>query len=72
MYIKFYNHLQLAIIVPISSSTCYRSFSAMRRVKTWLRTSITQDRFNSLLLLNIKEGISNEIDTEIIVNINLL
>ncbi|KAL4134817.1 hypothetical protein QTP88_006526 [Uroleucon formosanum] len=30
-----YKMLQVALTLPVSSSTCERSFSAMRRIKTW-------------------------------------
>lgn len=46
--------LQVAIGIPVSSAGCERSFSAMRRIKTWLRTTMEQDRFSSLALLNIE------------------
>lgn len=49
--------LQVAIGLPISSAGCERSFSAMRRIKTWLRTSMLQDRFSALALLNIENNL---------------
>lgn len=68
VYPNLYKHLQLAITIPVSSSTCERSFSTMRRVKTWLRTTMAEDRFSSLAMLNIERDLSNKIDTEVIVN----
>jgi len=47
VYPNVYKLLQVAITLPISSSTCERSFSAMRSLKTWLRTSMLQNRFNT-------------------------
>eukprot|EP00102_Acyrthosiphon_pisum_P013760 XP_008183460.1 PREDICTED: zinc finger MYM-type protein 1-like [Acyrthosiphon pisum] len=37
---NLYKLLQIAITIPISSATCERSFSSMRRIKNWLRTMI--------------------------------
>ncbi|XP_039641383.1 uncharacterized protein LOC120548945 [Perca fluviatilis] len=34
--------LRLLLVVPASSSQAERSFSALRRLKTWLRTNMTQ------------------------------
>lgn len=45
---NIYKMLQVALTLPVSSATCERSFSAMRRIKTWVRTSMLQDRFTNL------------------------
>lgn len=55
-----YKLLQIAIGLPISSANCERSFSAMRRVKTWLRATMTQERFSHLALLTIENQIVKE------------
>lgn len=52
---NFYKMLQLALTLPISFATYKRSFSAMRKIKSWLRTSaMEQNRFNKLSILFIK------------------
>ncbi|KAL5235834.1 hypothetical protein ACI65C_003244 [Semiaphis heraclei] len=43
VYANLYKSLQVAISIPISSATCERSFSPMKRFKNWLRTSMLQD-----------------------------
>lgn len=58
--ITLYKLLQIAIGLPISSANCERSFSAMRRVKTWLRATMTQERFSHLALLTIENQIVKE------------
>lgn len=50
---NLFKTLKLAASIPISSASCERSFSAMRRIKNWLRTTMTQDRFSNLSLLYI-------------------
>lgn len=52
-YHKLFN---VAITLPISSATCERSVSAMRRLKTWMRSTILQERFISLELVNIEKN----------------
>ncbi|CAI6377154.1 unnamed protein product [Macrosiphum euphorbiae] len=59
---NLYSLLQVALSIPVSSATCERSFSAMRRTKTW--TSMHQERFTNLSLIHIERDISNTISTE--------
>ena len=42
---------QLALTVPVTSCSCERSFSCLRRVKTWLRSKMTQERLDHLSVL---------------------
>ena len=48
--------------MPISTATAERSFSTMRRVKTYLRNTMTTKRMSGLGLLNIyrEKEISHE------------
>ena len=39
--------------MPVSTATAERSFSVMRRVKTYLRNTMTTDRLSGLGLLNV-------------------
>ena len=41
------------MVLPVTSCEAERSFSVLRRIKTYLRTTMTQDRLNSLSLLSI-------------------
>jgi hypothetical protein len=61
-----YKLVQLVMTIPISSSTCERSFSAMRRLKNWFHTSMGQERFTKLSTLTIERNLTNKIDGEII------
>ena len=64
--LKSYPNLQtvvrIAQTLPVSSSTCERSLSAMRRVKNYLRSTMQQDRFSALSVLNIESDITRNID----------
>ncbi|KAF0750006.1 zinc finger MYM-type protein 1-like, partial [Aphis craccivora] len=46
--------LGVAYTLPIRSATCERSFSAMRRIKTWLRSTMIQERFTNLSIIHIE------------------
>lgn len=48
--------LRLLLTLPVGSCSCERSFSAMRRLKTWQRSSMTEGRFNGLALLSVHDG----------------
>jgi len=61
---NLYKLLNVAYTIPISSATCERAFSAMRRVKNWLRSTMLQDRFSNLSLLSIERDLTNNIDSD--------
>lgn len=68
VYPNIYPLLKVAIILPISSASCERSFSVMRRIKNWTRTSMTQDRFSHLSILHIERDIVNNLDPDMILD----
>ncbi|XP_027854498.2 uncharacterized protein LOC114133074 [Aphis gossypii] len=65
--INFCKIFQVAVTFPVSTATCERSFSTMRRIKTWLRTCMNQDRFSNLSIMNIEKDIP--INNEDLLNI---
>jgi len=40
------------LVNPATSASGERSFSTARRLKTWLRSKMTQERFSNLTILN--------------------
>ena len=46
---------RLILVMPAANATSERCFSAMRRLKTWLRSTIDQKRFNHLMVLNVNK-----------------
>jgi len=46
--------VQIVLIVPIAYTTAERSFSTILRVKTYLRSNMTDQRLNSLCLLAVE------------------
>ncbi|XP_028044471.1 zinc finger MYM-type protein 1-like, partial [Rhopalosiphum maidis] len=48
--------------LPISVATAERSFSTLRRLKTWLRSTIGEERLNGLALLHIHKDIPIDIE----------
>ncbi|XP_065643035.1 52 kDa repressor of the inhibitor of the protein kinase-like [Hydra vulgaris] len=53
--------LKLLATFPLTSCECERSFSSLRRLKNYMRSTMVQDRLNGLALMNIH--------TEIVIDI---
>ena len=45
--------LHIYLTIPLTSATTERSFSSLRRLKNYLRSTMTQKRLNHLLLLHV-------------------
>lgn len=54
--------LKILVTLPVSTSTSERSFSSLRRLKTYLRNTTGQQRLNGLAMLNIHREISISAD----------
>ena len=54
--------LYLTVPVPLSNATAERSFSALRRIKTYLRSTLTQEHLNHFLVLNAHRELLDRID----------
>ena len=50
---------QLVLTLPVSSAQADRSFSSMKRVKNYLRSTISQQRLTNLCLLSIERELSD-------------
>jgi len=57
----------LLFVMPVSTATAERSFSTMRRVKTYLRSTMGTERLSGLGLLNVYR--EREINAEHVVDI---
>lgn len=45
---------EIAITIPVSSTTCERTFSKMKLIKTAVRNSMSDDRLSDLCLLAVE------------------
>ena len=54
--------LLLLLVIPATNAVSERSFSSLRRVKTYLRTSMTQKRLNSLMILHVHKDKTDNLD----------
>ena len=55
---------KLILVSPATNAVSERSFSTARRVKTWLRSSMNQVRFNNLATLMIHSDRTANIDLD--------
>ena len=53
---------QLLLVIPATNSTSERSFSALRRIKSYLRSTMTQARLNHLMVLHYHQDLTDELD----------
>lgn len=54
--------LHMFLCTPATNCTAERSFSTLRRVKTYLRTNISTYRLNALAILNIESQLTHTIN----------
>ena len=54
--------LRLLGTVPVTTCECERSVSSLRRLKTYMRSTISQDRLNGLALLHTHRHMSLNIE----------
>ncbi len=59
---------KLILVMPATNSSSERSFSAMKRVKSYLRSTMTQDRFNNLMILHVHQEYTDSINLTEVAN----
>ena len=59
---------RLLLILPATNATSERSFSALRRIKTYLRNTMTQARLNHLMVLQYHQEKCDKLNLECIAN----
>ena len=62
LYPNIYVILKVLLTMPVSTASAERSFSVMKRLKTYLRNTMGTERMTSLALLNIYKDRSVDID----------
>ena len=56
---------KIFLCIPVTSATAERSFSALKRLKTWLRTRMSDDRLRSLALMPFERELTAELDANV-------
>ena len=60
--------IKLFYTIPVTTSTAERTFSALRRLKTYLRTTMSQARLNHTMSLYVHKDRTDKIDLDEIAN----
>lgn len=68
---EFFPNLRQLLIIgctsPVSSCEAERSFSALRRIKTYLRSTMGEERLSALTMMSVHFSEAKKIKTELIV-----
>ena len=56
--------LKIYSVIPATSPSAERSFSCLRRLKTYLRSTMLQDRLSNLAIISIEPAFVNKVLTE--------
>ena len=62
------NLILISVTQAVTSSSCERSFSKMKLIKTYQRNSMANDRLTNLAILSIEESRTDDIDLELFVD----
>ena len=61
MFPEFSNVVHILAVIPATSSSAERSFSALRRLKTYLRSTMGQQRVSNIAIINIERAYANSV-----------
>lgn len=66
MFSEVEKFVRLLMVCPCSSANAERSFSALRRLKTWLRSTMSQKRLNSVAVSHCHQDLLDTVDINIL------
>jgi len=61
-FAEAYRLLCIALVLPVTSAACERSFSALKLIKTYLRSSMCDSRLSNLGVLSVESARAHAID----------
>ena len=64
MLVEVNKLIHIYYTIPLTSATAERSFSTLRWLKSYLRSTMSQRRLNHLVLLHIHKNITDQIDLQ--------
>ena len=59
--------LQIILTIAVTSASCERTFSSLKRIKTWLRTTMSEERLVDLATLSIERDKSANLSLDQVV-----
>lgn len=64
VFYELYRLCKIAVVIPVSSASCERSFSTLRIIKNYLRSTMTESRLSNLALLSIENKRTKALDLD--------
>ena len=64
MFFEVDKLLRLYFTIPVTTSTAERSFSCLQHIKTYLRSSMTEERLNNIILLHVHKEETDHLDLQ--------
>ena len=61
--------LQLSLTIVVSTAECERSFSALKRIKSYLRSTMSTQRASNLTVLSIERELSETLSLDEVINL---
>ena len=66
MFSEVHKLVRIFLTIPVTTATAERSFSALRRLKTYLRSTMTQEKLNNVVLLHCHKEKTDTIDLHLV------
>lgn len=60
--------LKLLLTIPVSVASCERSFSKLKLIQSYLRSTMTQERLTNLAILSIESDVASALDYTLLIN----
>ena len=64
LFSEIFKLVKIFMTIPVSTASAERSFSALRRLKTYLRSNMTQCRLNHVLILHCHKDRTDDVDLQ--------
>lgn len=61
IYPNYWTGLRIAATLPVTVAQAERSFSKLKLIKTYLRSTMSQERFSGLAVISINHAIGEQI-----------
>ena len=68
IYPNLWIALRIACTLPVTVATAERSFSKLKLIKTYLRSSMAQDRLSGMAIISINHQIGSQISYDQVIN----
>ena len=60
--------VKLIVVSPATNAVSEQSASGLRRIKTYLRSTMSQQRLNSLMVLHVHKDKTDQLDLKLCLN----